>query len=92
MSLKTCPQCGLKRDMLTPEGICQPCHWKHQEEEDRREHINTSMPNGIVARWNGSPSYLDKKRNYMYLRIPDTQNRYFDPNKEYEILVLEAKT
>ena len=92
MSLKTCPECGLKKEITTPDGLCLQCNWKNQDEEDRREFINTSMPNGIVARWNGSPSYLDKKRNYMYLRIPDTQNRYFDPNKEYEILVLEAKT
>ena len=91
MSLKPCPECGLKKDAPhTPEGICRECHQAKQEEE-RREFVNTSMPNGIVARWNGSPSFLDKKRNYMYLRIPDTQNHYFDPNKEYEIIVLEAK-
>jgi len=92
MSLKMCPQCGIKKEMLTSDGICAQCHWEDQDEEDRRELIFTTMPGGIIARWNGSPSFLDKKRNYMYLRIPDTQNHYFDPNKEYEIIVLEAKT
>jgi len=93
MSLKPCPECGLKKDGIhTPEGLCKECYQREQEEEERREFINTSMPSGIIARWNGSPSFLDKKRNYMYLRIPDTQNHYFDPNKEYEIIVLEAKT
>jgi len=92
MSLKLCPECGLKKEILTPEGICLQCHWKHQDEEDLRRIVNTSMPSGIIARWNGSPSFLDKKRNYMYLRIPDTQNHYFDPNKQYEIIVMEAKT
>jgi len=92
MSLKTCPECGLKKDMLTIEGICQTCYWKHQEEEDRRNLINVSFPDGIIARWNASPSYLDKKKNFRYFRIPIEQNHYFDSDKKYEIRVLEAKT
>lgn len=93
VTIKPCIKCGLKKDgMLTPEGMCRECYQGEQDEEDRRAYINTSMPGGIVARWNGTPSFLDKKRNYMYLRIPDTQNHYFDPEKEYEIIVLEAST
>ena len=92
MSLKTCPECGLKKDMLTPEGVCQLCHWRHQEEEDRREIINTSMHDGIITRWNATPSFLSKKLNSMYFRIPPEQLPYFDPNTQYEIIIKEAST
>lgn len=92
MSLKTCPECGLRKDTpYTLDGLCVQCHQKHQEEEDHRDFINISMPNGIIARWTTTPSFLDKKKNFRYFRIPVEQNPYFDSDKQYEIVVMEAK-
>lgn len=92
MSLKLCPECGLKKEILTTDGICLQCHWHKQDEEDLREFVNTSFPDGIITRWVDTPSYLDKKKNFRYFRIPEKQNNYFDSNKQYEIIVKEAKT
>ena len=93
MSLKLCPECQIRKEIFVPSaGICRECYQRRQDEEDRREFINTSFPDGVIAKWNATPSFLDKKRNYMYFRIPDTQNRYFDHNKIYEITISEAKT
>ena len=85
-----CEECGLRNPAQTMNGLCKNCHNKRQDEAEKRDIIDTSMPNGVVSRWNASPSFLDKKNNYMYFRIPLTQNSYFDPRKIYEIIVKEV--
>lgn len=92
MSLKACTKCGLKKEITTTDGLCFTCAWEEQDEYNKRREINTSMPGGIIARWTTTPSFLDKKKNFRYFRIPIEQNLFFDSDKQYEIIVLEAKT
>jgi len=90
VNLEICPQCEVRKDTFTSEGICVDCSWKNQEESDRRKINASSMPDGFITTWNDSPSYLDKKNNYMYFRIPQTSTLFFDPDKKYQIIVKEV--
>ena len=91
MGMKVCKECGLKRDTLSSEGICYECGWAIQDEEERRKINATSMPEGFITTWNDTPSFLDKKRNFMYFRIPRTSSLFFDPEKEYQIIIKEVE-
>lgn len=90
VSMNICKECGLKKPQLTNEGICLDCAWALQDEEERKEINSTSMPEGFITTWNDTPSFLDKKRGFMYFRIPSTSTLFFDPEKEYQIIVKEA--
>ena len=92
MSLAICTRCGRKTSVRDFEsGYCVTCMGEVQEQANRRQIMATSMPNGVITRWNASPSFLDKKNNYMYFRIPPGQTLYFDPTKHYEIIVKECE-
>jgi hypothetical protein len=84
-----CRICHRKSTIMI-DGICQHCYWEQQDEEDRRVINNASFPEGFIATWNDSPSFLSKKRDYMYFRIPNNQRVFFDPEKRYQIIVKEG--
>ena len=89
MSLFTCEKCGRKSEMNF-DGLCRQCDIERQNEVERRKIVDISMPSGVIARWSATPSFLDKKNNYMYFRIPPSQALYFDPNKQYDLIVKEV--
>ena len=90
MSKNICKKCGLKKEQLSTEGICLTCGWEEQDLEELKKFNATSIDGGIITTWNDSPSFLSKKDNYMYFRIPPTVRLFFDPNKEYQIIVKEV--
>lgn len=92
MSLDTCKVCGLKKEQLSTEGVCLTCGWEAQDLEYVRKINTNSMDGGIITTWNDSPSFLSKKDNYMYFRIPPTARLFFDPLKVYQIIVKEVGT
>ena len=85
-----CKKCGLGKERLSLEEICPECEQRAQDLEDIRKINSTSIDGGIITTWNDSPSFLSKKDNYMYFRIPPTARLFFDPNKEYQIIVKEV--
>lgn len=87
--LHKCDECG-RMGIYNFDGLCRPCDIERQNDVERRKIVETSMPGGIITRWNASPSFLDKKNNYMYFRIPPSQAFYFDPNKIYDIIIKEV--
>lgn len=88
VGLEKCTQCGFMKDMFQ-DGVCMSCLTQNQEEQERREVNATSIPDGFITTWNDSPSFLDKKNNYMYFRIPQTSTLFFDSKKIYQIIVKE---
>ena len=87
--LEKCTQCGFMKDILQ-DGVCISCLHRNQDEFERREINATTIPEGFITTWNDSPSYLDKKNNYMYFRIPQTSTLFFDAEKIYQIIVKEV--
>jgi len=91
LSKSICKKCGLKKETISKtSGLCYECGWEEQNLEELRDINSTSMDGGIITTWNDSPSFLSKKDNYMYFRIPPTARLFFDPNKLYQIIVKEV--
>jgi hypothetical protein len=88
VSVPTCKKCKKRvYGTMTSEGLCYECNIQEQMEEEREEINNVSFPKGIIATWNSSPGYLDKKNNYMYFRIPSDQRLFFDPEITYQVII-----
>lgn len=91
VKMPICKECGLRKSQLSNEGMCIDCCWDKQDEELRSKINATSMPEGFITTWNDTPSFLDKKRNFMYFRIPKVSSLFFDPEKQYQIIIKEVE-
>ena len=87
---KKCVECGKKVFGKRTNGLCQECYDNQQDKKEQRDINNTSFPEKVITTWNTKPSFLDKKNNYMYFRIPETQRYFFDPEKIYQIIIKEV--
>jgi len=93
MSKNICSKCGLKKETISKiTGLCYECGWEEQSLEELRTINSTSMLDGVITTWNDTPSFLSKKDNYMYFRIPPRCTLFFDPDKVYQIIVKGVET
>ena len=91
MLKKECKKCNNKVLQLGPEGYCYIC-WDQIQNEELVEDISQSkMPEGLVAFWEDSVSYINKKQNRAYFKIPQTQKLRILDNKRYRIIIKEVK-
>ena len=84
-----CKKCGRLVIQLANADYCHICWRDIQNEEVMEEVINIRMPDGLVAIWEDSISYLSKKQNRAYFKIPHTQKLRLLDNKKYRIIIKE---
>jgi len=84
-----CKKCGEFVIQLAPDGYCYICSAEVQNEELGKNIIQTKMPDGLVAFWEDSISYISKKNNRAYFKIPPTQKLRLLDNKKYRIIIKE---
>lgn len=86
-----CKKCEKFVLQLANEGYCAFCWEDVQNEETVRNVVQTSMPDGLIAFWDDSISYISKKNNRAYFRIPPSQKLRLLDNKIYRIIIKEVK-
>lgn len=86
---RQCKKCGNSVIQLAPEGYCYICYEDIQNEGILKNIIQTEMPDGLVAFWDDSISYISKKQNRAYFRIPQSQKLRLLDGKKYRIIIKE---
>lgn len=80
-----CKECLRKVDLLTDTGLCLLCHNK----DDLVDITPIRLPEGLIAVWNDTPSYLNKKLKRRYFNIPDTCDDRILDGTRYQIIIKE---
>jgi len=71
------------------DGFCTICSDEIQDELLLKTIIQTKLPEGLVAFWEDTVSYLSKKKNQKYFKIPETQKVRILDDKKYRIIIKE---
>ena len=87
---KVCKKCGRKVLQLATEDYCHICWDLIQDEDFVKKIIQTSLPEGLVAFWDDSISYISKKKNRAYFKVPEEEKLRILDNKIYRIIIKEV--
>lgn len=71
------------------DGYCALCWDEIQNELLLENIVQTKLPEGLVAFWVDTVSYISKKKNQKYFKIPDTEKSSIIDNKKYRIIIKE---
>jgi len=96
MSLQLCNACGFKKEIFVfnkekGEHICYQCNSDLQvDKEDLEDVMQIKLPGGIVAFWIDSSSYINKKKDQRYFKIPDGSKKAIVHGKDYKIMIQDV--
>ena len=88
-----CNTCKLnKTDFVnTANGkMCNSCYTELQDRDDIANVIPIRLPEGLVAFWVDSSSYISKKTKQRYFKIPDKVKSSIIHGKDYQIIIREV--
>lgn len=89
--LKTeCKKCHNFVIDILPEGYCHICWDAIQDEALLKNIIQTKLPEGLVAFWEDSISYISKKKDRAYFKIPPEQKSRILDDIKYRIIIKEV--
>ena len=84
-----CNTCGRKVERRNSEGICVKCETEQNDLTDISQ-IPISLPEGLIAAWNGRAAYLNRALGRRYFYIPENQSSNIMDGIEYKIIIREV--
>jgi len=87
---KECKKCGNFVMDIFEGKYCKICWDSIQDEMLLKNIIQTKLPEGLIAFWEDTVSYLSRKRNQKYFKIPEEQKLRILDNIKYRIIIKEV--